>query len=609
MSLATNPSMGIADRLRTTPVDHSRTMRPDIIRSVTSGKAGFAIPLGFIPLNREDALETTRASVRAYMDETQELLINTVHCTFSAWCVPKLAFDRFGSSPDALNRAYLGQEEMDGSKIPWILRTNYSSDGTDANIYPFYKASGMHSANASDQVNADFNEAYLKVFEYRCRQRSEALWEAVKADYGLGDLLPAFFDNPQMSIVKPSFDDAMIDGEVPLTVTESHLPVWGLASSSNPEASGTWSNTNTGDNVPLSNTRGLALDALSQGSPSRVFAEMQENGITVSVANIDLARETSAWAKVRSRYQGLDDDQLIDLLMAGVRIPQQYESQPYLLDRVRVPFGMTQRYSTEAANLEVSATKGQAGGILTMRTPRMNYGGVIVIMCEVVPEQFWERSKDYWLHQTEDTRRPDRLIDQLDPQAVEIVNSDHADVRHTESTIWGYAPLNHEHVRRRFNMGGKFFKPDPNAAWTEDRNRIWASEPIDPKLSKEMFLATDLPDEIFRTQTSEDNFEFSAAADAGISGLTYLGPLLREQTGQYDAIMDRVDITRIAGTPVDQLGQQALEETAKRDADKKSKDGDRQKSEDGDVVDDVAENADDPKKPDAKSPDKDTSGR
>lgn len=562
MNLVTNPSMGVADRLRTTPVDHSRTMRPDIIRTVTSGKAGIAIPLGFIPLNREDALETTRASVRAYMDETQELLINTVHCTFTAWAVPKLAFDRFGNSPDALNRAYLGQEEMDGSKIPWILRTNFSSDGTDENIFPFYKTSGAHADNASGMVNADYNEAYLKVFEYRCRQRSEALWEAVKDDYALGDLLPAFFDNPQMSIVKSSFDDAMMDGTVPLEFI-GETGKLNVARESSPPGSTTevnlWSQN-------IANERGDSLmSAGTQNPGAQLYAELRDQDVQVSVANIDLARETSAWARVRSRYQGLDDDQLIDLLMAGVRIPQQYESQPYLLDRVRVPFGMTQRYSTEAENLEVSATKGQAGGILTMRTPRMNYGGVIVIMCEVVPEQFWERSKDYWLHQTETTRRPDRLIDQLDPQAVEIVNSDHADVRHSEDTIWGYAPLNHEHVRRRFNMGGKFYKPDPNAAWTEDRNRIWASEPIDPKLSKEMFLATDLPDEIFRTQTSEDNFEFSAGADAGISGLTYLGPLLREQTGQYDAIMDRVDTTRISGTPVDQLGQQAMEEAEAKD--------------------------------------------
>lgn len=552
----------LAQRLQSEPPSFARTLRPDNVRTVTSGKAGYAIPLAIIPLLREDALETTRVMARAYMDETVDLLINTVHCVFSAYFVPKLAFDRFGGSMDALNRSYMGQPEMDGSQINWFG----SQIAHDGGVYrPFYRALGAHAMSGTENVCSDYFQAYQKIFEYRCRQRSEALWESVGA-VDSGQLAPAFFDNPQMAIVKPSFDDAMIDGQIPLTVVNGKMPV---------------KSTSRADAIQPSNPGNYqAVPATPLGSApggseglwewaSDIWAELEQDGITVSVSNIDLARETAAWAKVRARYSGLDDDELVDLLMSGVRVPTQYQRMPMLLARQKVPFGMTQRYSTEADKLDISATRGVAGAEMTLRAPQTNTGGFVVIIAEVVPEQFWERSQDYWLSQTtaDRSKLPDRLLDQLDPQAVEVVENAHADVAHSDPEgIFGYAPLNHKYVRRRFNLGGKFHKPDPEAPWSEDRNRIWGSEPVDPTLSKEFFLATDLPDEIFMSGKTEDNFEFSLVADARISGLTYIGPLLREQTGEYEAILERVDLNRISGTPVDALDDGDTDDVIEGDA-------------------------------------------
>jgi len=544
-------NMNLADRLRTTPVNFDRTVRPDIQRTVTSGDAGKAIPLAFVPLLREDAMETSRVALRAYMDETADLLLNSVYAVFSAYFVPHLALDRFNNSMDALNRAYMGQPEADATEIPWI--DTHLFEATPGTTREVYKTSGAHALAGTELVNTAYVQAYDKVFEFRCRQRSEALWEAVKADVdGSGNLHPAFFDNPQMGIVKASFDSAKIDGEVPLDIVSGRADVKaGVTYTA--EGTDTISALDAnGQNTTLEAAGGGAIRFRNEVGDALglLYTELEGDGITMSVANIDLARETSAWAKVREQYSGLEDDDLIDLLMSGVRVPTAYQAQPMLLARTKVPFGMTQRYSSDAESLDVSATRGMAGAELALRVPQTNTGGTVVVMVEIVPEQFWERSADYnFLNMG--NLQPDRLLDQLDPQAVEVVENFHADVAHTDPYgIFGYAPLNHQWMRRRFNLGGKFYKDDPLAAWSEDRNRIWASEPVDPTLSKEFFLATDLPKDIFMDSIT-DSFEFSAALDARISGLTFVGPMLREATGDYKSILDRVDMTRLTGDGVE----------------------------------------------------------
>lgn len=548
----------LGERLRTTPVSYPPMARPDMFSTVTSGKAGMAMPLGFIPLLREDWMETSNVRCMAYMDETAELLINSVNCVFSAYAVPRLAFDRFEGSMDALNRADMKKQEKDGSTIPFYDAMPY---GTAGNPNPFFVAAGLHAGSDTATVNADYWEAYKKVFEYRCRQRSEALWAAVQDDYTSPQLLPAFFDNPQMGVVKPSFDSGQLEGIVPLTVVAGEMPVRSVGSVRSATAA---PNDYVGPGSD-SQTPPPAPDGVFNWA-NKVWAELAEDGITVSLANIEMAKETQAFARVRNMYSGIDDDALVDLLMSGVEVPHQYLSKPILLDRRSVPFGMTQRYSSDADALEVSATRGVAGATLRLRVPRMNTGAVVVVICEVVPEQFWERSKDYHFLAADTDRRPDRLLDQLDPQAVEIVENAHADVRHSDPEgIFGYAPLNHAYVRRRFNVGGKFFKPDPAAPWSQDRNRIWASEPVDPTLSKEFFLATDLPDEIFMS-SNEDNFEFSAAGQCRIVGNTFIGPLLREATDDYQSIIDRIDTGRIDGTPVAQLAEQVIEDVDQPEA-------------------------------------------
>lgn len=558
MQLKNSTALTGMQRLNTQAVQHPRTMRPDVIRTITSGNAGLSVPLAFIPLEREDALETTRARVTAYMGETADLIMNTVYCTFSAWMVPRLAFDRFQRSMDCLNRADMGKPERDGVVVDFISSAPF--DDNTAAVPPLYQAAGLHANALTDEVSTDYMEAYNKVFEYRCRSRSEALWSAVEEDLGGGlDLKPAFFDNPQMAIVKASFDSPAMEGEVPLTLTNTNLKVRMDGTQGLPTGP-----SNLGAYVDLNDPDGASKDHImsniTDAAGMQLYAELADEGFQLSLANIEMAKKTQAWAKVRNTYEGIEDDDLVDLLMAGVSVPTEYAAMPMLIDRVQVPFGMTQRWSTEAANLDVSATLGIASAELTLRTPQTNSGGIVVVIAEVVPEQFWERSSDYLFLRSNTTRRPDRLIDQLDPQAVEIVENDHFDVKHSDPTgVGGYAPLNHTHVRRRFNIGGKFYKDDPNAPWSEDRNRIWVSEPVDPTLSRSFYLAEDLPREVFMQQT-DDNFEFSFAADARISGNTFIGPALREAYGDYDEIMQRIDKSRISGAPVAQVAGTVAEE-------------------------------------------------
>lgn len=523
----------MTERLRNDPVPFNRTMRVDNVSTVTSGDAGLAQPLAFIPVLREDAVETSRFQARAYMEETADLLLNTVYCTFSAWFVPKLGFERFGKSMDAFNRSYMGQPEADGDVIDWHIVHQFGPSPEVGRAV--YRAAGLH-AQPGQLVNMDYIEAYRAIFEHRCKTRSEALWNSVSDLVKLDaqTLAPAFFDSPQMAMVKASFDVGQMEGIVPLNVVNSTLPI----KTQTPNDEAQYMSTDASSEAYMSSTA-------NQAAAVKLAAELQDEGFTVSLANIHMATETQAWARVKASYSGIEDDDLVDLLMAGLRIPDAYADQPVLLDRAKVPFGMTQRYSTEAENLDISATRGVAGADLTLRLPQSMTGGVIVVLAEVVPEQFWERKADQHFLANTQTKRPDRLLDELDPQPIVVVENGEVDTAHDDPTgIFGYAPLNYEYMRQRFNLGGKFWKNDPEAEWTEDRNRVWASEPVNATLSKEFFLATDLPKDVFM-QTQKDNFEFSLAGTARISGLTYIGPMLREQSEDYQSIIDRLDTGRI----------------------------------------------------------------
>ena len=421
------------NNLLTTPLTPKRSTRIDQKTVITSGNAGKIIPVACIPLLREDGVKRSRMQIAVEMMETAETLFNGVNVTVNAHLVPKLAFDRFNGMDD-LNRSYQGVPREDGeTPIPFIETHTFSQADNE-----FYKTLGMH-AQGSATVNRDYIEAYNTVVNFRRKQRSSSLSMRTMTDTSLAQ---AFWNHTTMAHIVPDFDQAIIDGEVSLNVVNEVMPL-------RSKDYGGWT-TQAGSYSDYSMPLGSSTFTPSGVNGAynwedNIWAEMQQNGITVSLSNIEMAKKTQAFAKARSMFQGHDDDYIIDTLMSGIRIPDQAMKQPILLAQQRTQMGYQQRFASDAANLDESVTVGGALVDITMRTPAINTGGIIVVTAEITPEQLFERQKDHYLHNTSVDNYPEFTKNTLDPEKVSVVTNSHIDIDHSDPDgVFGYASLNHE---------------------------------------------------------------------------------------------------------------------------------------------------------------------
>ena len=67
---------------------------------------------------------------------------------------------------------------------------------------------------------------------------------------------------------------------------------------------------------------------------------------------------------------------------------------------------------------------------------------------------------------------------------------------------------------------------------------------MDPKLGEDFYLSTNINHDVFVSNT-EEPFEIWASGRVAIEGLTFFGPQLRESTGDYQAVLDQVNVDRI----------------------------------------------------------------
>ena len=278
-----------------------------------------------------------------------------------------------------------------------------------------------------------------------------------------------------------------------------------------------------------------------------IVAELDSDGVTVSLSNLELARRTQAFAKLRERYDGLDDEYLIDMLMSGLTIPDQMLKQPILLADHTVQFGQVKRYASDAGNLAESAVSGGAQGNLRVRVPRLNTGGIIMVIAEAMPEQLFERQRDWFLHSADVSGWPDALRDTLDPEKVDVVLNADIDTDHaTPAGVFGYEPLNARFARPGPKIGGKFYRPTSNTLTDTDRQRLWAVENVDPVLSEDFYIVTDMHTKPF-LDTAVDPFEVVADGFVAIEGNTVFGGLLVEQTStsNYDKVLEQAPQERI----------------------------------------------------------------
>lgn len=529
------------ERTKTTPIATTRSMRMHTARGITSMPAGKMTPIAAVPLLREDQINSGRLRFTFEMMETAELLMNAVNVRVMAYLVPTLALDRFDGM-DTLNRSYEGVGVDGAEPVPYIELQEFGAHGANE-VYTYL---GMHG-RPTQMVNTMYLEAYNQIWNFRAKNRSPDL---ELRDRLATDLAPAFWQHEQFKHIVPDFDQAVIDGEVPLNITESRIPVRGIGALDTMAAANGGQVRETGGDLvtyPAFANSEMRIRATQPGFDGvvDVFAEMQENGITVSLSNIELARKTAAFAKLRGQFTGHSDEYIINLLMDGITVPEQAFRQPMLIGEKQTIFGMSKRYATDSGNLTESAVNGATFIDMSIQLPRIPVGGVVMIVAEVTPEQLFERQKDPFLHAQNVDDFPHYLRDTLDPEKVAVVPNEYVDIDHaTPDATFGYAPLNYQWNVTAPRIGGRYYRPEVDEGFDEDRQRIWAVETQNPTLSTDFYLCTNIHQKPFMV-TTQDPFEVVTSGDFYISGNTVFGSALVEASTDYEDVMAEAPQERI----------------------------------------------------------------
>lgn len=541
------------------PVKFPTSKRNHAIGRITTLDAGYCVPLACIPLFRGDGVtgrkssngewNSSRINFSLEMRETKDRIVNKVRARFTAYCVPWLAFERFNGSRDEFDRSFAGEQGLAGEVIPFV-ETHERADYGES---PFYDTMGLHGAPDAP-MNTMYLEARNLVWKFRAKNRSLELAD-LRPDRLDETHPPAFWPAGRFEHIKPSVDLALMDGQVALNVVAGQLPVTGLAvQSGQPVTASSGNLLQTGDVVSNGPYYGagagsvirVAAASADNGAAPLVFAEMAENGITVSLSNLDMAKRVQAFAKLRAKYEGHDDDYIIDTyLMNGLELPDQAMKQPFLLADQTVEFTQAQRYATDAGNLDEKAVSGFAQASLTLRVPKLDVGGIIVVQVEILPDQLYERQKDPFLHSVDTSTWPSALEDYADPEKVDIVRNGDIDTDHSvPNGFFGVKPLNWEWNAFGPGVGGEYLKPEADGGTNTARQIFWAHEEVDPALSAGFYLCQGLTKSIFLNE-NRHGFQLTANGNVVIHGLTQFGPALVEATDNYDKVMGQMDQTRI----------------------------------------------------------------
>lgn len=548
-----NPNVS---RVKTQPVSTPRTARVHDLRCLTSLPAGKMVPLAAVPLLREDGISSARVRVTFEMSETVEVLMNAINVRVMAYFVPTLAFERFHGM-DSLNRSYMGQPEPGGSTvIPYFELAAAPAPGKSGNNILYYM--GKHY-RTGQMINQAYTEAYNVIWNFRAKNRSQHITPRSRLQ---NDLAPAFWQHQTFAHIVPDFDQAVIDGEVALNVVNSKMYVKGIGFGGATGAGGPVGPYEPGNTTPSSWPSHYKVTDAAGGAglanmyvnpkagtlnATEIFAELADNGITVSLSNIEMARKTQAFAALRKQYAGHGDEYIIDLLMSGIHIPDEAWKQPMLLADRNTVFGMSKRYASDAANLTESVVNGVTFIDIGFSVPRNPIGGVVMLLAEISPEQLFERQKDPYLHIGSVEELPEFLRDTLDPEKVEVVPNDYVDIDHdTPTGTFGYAPLHYRWAKSAPQIGGRFYRPTVDAEFDEDRQRIWAVETQNPVLSEDFYLVTTMHYKPFVvTDINIDPFEALTRGTVSIIGNTVFGGLLIEGNEEYASIVEEQPIDRI----------------------------------------------------------------
>lgn len=527
------------NRQSTVPVQFPKTTRKDVQVRATSGRGGKVLPVGYIPILRNDRVSGT-ANFDIRLAELAKPLINGAIVKVHCWLVPKSAHPQFAGM-DEFRQAYTGQipQTMRASNgtltnplaLPQFFRQKAHDVSWNAN--PIFKTLGIHMA-AGETYNLDLLDAISVVDNFRRKSLSSKLPQrGYVGQAGQYDLPRAYWMHNRFSDLVPDYEQALTDGQVDLTLQSGTLPI---SSASSYFA--------TANYMPSSNSAGT-VDGSRINWGDEIRAEMAGQGLDFTLATLDKARETASFARMRQAMSGagsselIDPQALIDDMMRGFAVPEDALKQPIMLGQQSVPIGMTERHATDAANLDQSVTTGQVSINMSFNTPTIPTGGLILFFAEVVPERMDERATDPWLQMTEVSQLPDALRDTLDENPVDTVPNRLIDQYHTAPDgLFGFVPRNALWNRKMTALGGKYFAPTPGTQPTENRFGVWAADTIDPTFSEDWYLVpSDLSHYPF-ADTAGDAIDVVFQAAAEIEGITQFGVPLMEDQSEYASIID-----------------------------------------------------------------------
>lgn len=541
-------------RQNTAPVSFNRSVRSDDGVLMSSGRAGDVRPVAYIPLLRGDSA-SGRISIDMNLAEMPRPLLNAVVANVQAWFVPKSAFPQFAGTDEFLN-SYMGTN-IEALGQPSRVPPPFYITGVNTPLLQseFAKQLGIHLP-AGATINTDIIDAFVLVYNFRLAAHSSKLARRKYYSENTAEAMGfprAFWPVGRFSGVVPDYERALIMGALELDVSAGKLPVRGMLLSAAADPThvnatgwrrtqiGTGNATSDGGVTAMTNSR--VLGAEQNDAQPRVWADMGEQTVITTLADIDKARTTQAFAKLRTAYAGnntsgfLNDDMIVAHLMQGLSVPDEQFRRPWLLASQRVPFGFAERFASDGASLDQSVTTGRVSVNLGLNVPGNDVGGYIVVTVEVLPERIYERQTDeYWLIDAP-ADLPDALRDVQRTEPVDQVLNRRLDAKHTAPTaLYGFESMNDVWNRAFTKLGGVFYQPTPGAPTTEARAAIWMPQVVNPIWNSDHFLApTPFPHDVF-ADTAAPAYELVARHTLKIVGLTQIGDVLQENNDDYDAV-------------------------------------------------------------------------
>lgn len=544
----------------TAPIPFGATRRMDNTSGKTSGPAGVSIPFAVAPLFRGDSC-AGRVTIGMELAEMPKPLENAVIARVQAWFNPRTALPHF-EGIDEYTHAYHGKTISrigeSARNAPALFDTVGTGAIAAAQASEFFKALGI-SLQATTAINTDYIDTYVNIYNFRLASHSSKM---ANADYYQEnattslELKPAFWPRNRMHDIVPDYEQALVKGSLDLDVTAGQIPVSGIGvgisntyptSSKNIHQTGGSGTEVYADSTVVTNAT-ADMETMIQEDPNNagypgIWAEMTGQTIPTTLADLDKARTTQAFAKALAAMDGADfsgynnDDVIVAELMQGFQVPSELYQRPWLLDSKTVVFGMNERHATDAANLDDSMTTGRAQVTLSVNIPRVEYGGIFMATVEVMPERLYERQSDEYLYCTTPEDLPNAIRDLQRTEPVDSVVNRRVDVLHaTPAGIFGYEPMNAKWEREFTRFGGEFRQLVPGTPATGARTAIWQADYVDPAFTSDHWLCPHpFPQGVF-SAPSNDIVNISYIQNLTITGITQKGEALVEDNSEFTTV-------------------------------------------------------------------------